>query len=96
MNKTAAAFFKFVSSLAYTSTLKMEAIYLPKFWLTFTELHGIMSQKTDFYLIFVRYKLKFRPVAMLVIFHKETTFQAHFFLMLTVPVRCTYLASMPH
>jgi hypothetical protein len=38
--------------LAYSSTLKLKATsFFPKSLLTFTSLHGVISQKIDFFII---------------------------------------------
>jgi hypothetical protein len=44
------ACFELVSCLAYSSTLKMEAKFPLKRWLTFNSLHGVISQKIEFFI----------------------------------------------
>jgi choline-glycine betaine transporter len=44
-----AACFMLVSCLAYFSTLKMEVIHCSETSADFTTLHGIVSQKTEFF-----------------------------------------------
>jgi uncharacterized membrane protein len=43
--------FMLVSCLAYSSTVKTEAISASKCRLTFTRLHGVISQKTDIFIV---------------------------------------------
>jgi hypothetical protein len=46
-----AACFVLISSLAYSSTKKMEETYVPpECWLNFSELHSVTSEKTELFL----------------------------------------------